>query len=247
MSNEPWERRVEIGDCVLYQGDCRDIIPHLEGIDAVVTDPPYGINHSGNSERFSGGNTRRGKGSNHGPIIGDDEAFDPSDIMIGDQQIIFGANNFPQHLKRGTLLVWAKRRPCSYGSFLSDGEVAWSSRGNGVYLFEHIAAGSKLAMEYSADPYRSSAHPHQKPIAVMQWCLSHAKDAQMICDPFMGSGTTGVAAVKMGRKFIGIEREPKYFAIACKRIEEATKQPDMFITTQPEPSPINGDMFEMEK
>ena len=73
-------------------------------------------------------------------------------------------------------------------------------------------------------------HPTQKPVEVMRWCLSHVPDAKVICDPFMGSGTTGVACARDGRRFIGIEREPKYFEIACKRIEEAYRQPDMFAT-----------------
>lgn len=72
-------------------------------------------------------------------------------------------------------------------------------------------------------------HPTQKPIALMEWCIGFLPDAQTILDPFMGSGTTGVAAVQMGRDFIGIEREPKYFDIACKRIEDAQRQGDLFI------------------
>jgi 16S rRNA G966 N2-methylase RsmD len=118
---------------------------------------------------------------------------------------------------------------------LSDGEAAWFSKGRGLYLFEHVFAGSAAAVEYTADAYASSAHPFQKPIAVMEWCLSFIDDAQVILDPFMGSGTTGVACAKLGRKFIGIEIEPKYFDIACRRIEQAYKQPDMFIERPPPP------------
>jgi hypothetical protein len=164
-------RREVIGNCELYLGDCRDVLPTLGKVDAVVTDPPYGIGHSGDSSRFSGGNTRRGKGSTHGRIVGDDAPFDPSEWMIGDRQIFFGANNFPEKLKPGTMLVWSKRRPAAYGSFLSDGEVAWMSGGRGVYLFEHIFSGSAAACEYTSDAYAASAHPFQKPIAVMQWCV----------------------------------------------------------------------------
>ena len=83
-------------------------------------------------------------------------------------------------------------------------------------------------------------HPTQKPVGVMEWCLTHIPDAQTILDPFMGSGTTGVACAKLGRKFIGIELEPKYFDIACSRIQKAYDQPDMFIE-QPA-KPIQQDM-----
>jgi site-specific DNA-methyltransferase (adenine-specific) len=77
---------------------------------------------------------------------------------------------------------------------------------------------------------KDRVHPTQKPVGVMDWCLKQLpKETETILDPFMGSGTTGVACVKLGRKFIGIELDPKYFDIACKRIEEAYKQPDLFI------------------
>lgn len=221
----------------VYCGDAKEIVPTLQGIDAVVTDPPYGIAHSGDSGRFSGGNTRRGPGSTHGSIKGDDKPFDPSPFLVGRTQIIWGFNNFPQHLSPGSLLVWSKRRPFAYGSFLSDGEVAWFSRGRGVYLFEHIFSGSAAAVEYTADAYAKSAHPFQKPIAVMEWCIGKLPaEARTILDPFMGSGTTGVAAVKMRRQFVGIEIEPRYFDIACKRISEALRQPSLF-TEPPAPAP----------
>jgi DNA modification methylase len=218
-----------IGDARLILGDCREVLPTLEGIDAVVVDPPYGIGHSGDSSRFSGGQMRRGRGSVHGIIAGDGEPFDPRPYLIGEEQIIFGANNFPQHLHAGSLLVWAKRRPTAYGTFLSDGEVAWFSKGHGVYLFEHVFAGSSLAMEYCSDAYAPSAHPFQKPIAVMEWCLGFLRSEWLVCDPFMGSGTTGVACARLGRRFVGIEIEPRYFDIACRRIEQAQRQKDLFI------------------
>jgi site-specific DNA-methyltransferase (adenine-specific) len=224
---------------VVYQGDCLDVLPMLGRVDAVVTDPPYGIAHSGNSNRFSGGQTRRGKGSNHGQIKNDDKPFDPTHLLgVGDTQIIWGFNNFPHHLQPGALLVWSKRRPFAYGSFLSDGEVAWHSRGRGVYLLEHIFSGSAAAVEYTADAYAESAHPFQKPIAVMEWCIRKLPDdAEVVCDPYMGSGTTGVAAVRLGRKFVGVEIEPKYFDIACRRIKAELAAPRLFVEHVPPPEP----------
>jgi DNA modification methylase len=213
----------------LYLGDCREILPTLGKVDAVITDPPYGNKHSGDSSRFSGGQTRRGKGSTHGEIVGDGQPFDPRPYMVGDHQIFFGANYFPQHLQPGSFLVWSKRRAEAYGSFLGDGEVAWCSRGRGVYMMQHIFAGSSAAMEWSADAYATSAHPFQKPIEVMSWCIEKLPDSRVILDPFMGSGTTGVAAIKAGRQFTGIEIDRRYFDIACKRIQAALDAPDMFI------------------
>lgn len=221
-------RKEVIGDCTLILGDCREVLPTLCGINAVVTDPPYGISHSGDSTRFSGGQTRRGNGSVHGMIVGDDRPFDPRHLLeIGAHQIIFGANNFLQHLQPGSLLIWAKRRPLAYGTFLSDGEVAWFSKGRGVYLFEYVFAGSSAAIEYGANAYAPSAHPFQKPISLMEWRLGFLPDKANVCDPYCGSGTTGVACIKQGRKFIGIEIDERYFSVACRRITEASRQGDL--------------------
>jgi len=222
--------RVEhIGNATLYLGDCREILPTLAGVDAIVTDPPYGIKHSGSSKRFSGGNTARGHngrgGAHHGQIKGDDAPFDPSHLLqAGRVQVIFGCNNFMQHLGPGSLLVWAKRRPHAYGTFLADGEVAWLSKGRGIYMMEKTFAGSSAAMEAGFEPHASSAHPFQKPISVMEWCIGFCADAQVICDPYMGSGTTGIAAASQGRRFVGIEVEAKYFDIACWRLDAAHRQ-----------------------
>jgi site-specific DNA-methyltransferase (adenine-specific) len=215
-----------IGDCRLILGDCREVLPTLGKVDAVVTDPPYGISLNTNNSRFTGGNrgsvSKRGKGAgsaNGAPIVGDDQEFDPSFILLGSEQIIWGWNNYPDKLPRGTCLVWIKRNDDAFGSFLSDAETAWYSRGHGVYCFRDLS-NNAIA--------RDRVHPTQKPVTLMTWCLERLK-GQTILDPFMGSGTTGVACAKLGRKFIGIEIEPKYFDIACRRIEAAYKQPDLFI------------------
>ena len=84
-------------------------------------------------------------------------------------------------------------------------------------------------------------HPTQKPVALMEWCIKHLPDtAQTILDPFMGSGTTGVACVNLGRKFIGIELDPGYFDIACKRITDAHRQADMFVAKPDLTKPIQA-------
>ena len=232
---------VIIGDCVLYRGNCLEILPTLGEVDACVTDPPYGIKHPANSHRFSGGTTRRGQGTKHAPIAGDDGPFDPSPFTNFSECILWGSNNFHQHLSPGSVLIWLKRNDEAFGSFLSDGEVAWKKGGHGVYAFRHISAGSSKALEYSNDAYAPSAHPTQKPIALMEWCLSFVR-GKTILDPYMGSGTTGVACAKMGRKFIGIELDERYFQIACERIQKAYDQPDLFVEPPKKPTQKGMDL-----
>ena len=219
--------RIEvIGAATLMLGDCRDVLPTIGAVDAVVTDPPYGMNLNTDNRRFSGGNVasvaKRGNNigtANGAPIYGDDQPFDPSPFMLGDEQIFWGFNHFSSRLPRGACLVWVKRNDAAFGSFLSDGETAWHSRGMGVYCFRDLSNNGIT---------HERAHPTQKPESLMRWCLGRVR-GETILDPFMGSGTTGVAAVQMGRKFIGIELDAGYFDISCRRIEQAQRQSDMFI------------------
>jgi site-specific DNA-methyltransferase (adenine-specific) len=216
----------------LILGDCREVLPTLGKVDAVVTDPPYGIALNTDNSRFSGGHaasvSRRGNGigpAGGAPIIGDNEPFDPRPLLVGGEQIIWGWHNCPDSLPRGPCLIWLKRNDEAFGSFLSDAETAWHSRGHGVYCFRDLS-NNAIANERE--------HPTQKPISLMRWSVERTK-GDIILDPYMGSGTTGVAAVQLGRKFIGIEIEQKYFDIACRRVSEALKQGDMFIE-KPKPA-----------
>lgn len=212
----------------LILGDCREILPTLGRVDAVVTDPPYGMNHNTDFTRFTGGNARRGPGTIHMRVFGDDDPFDPSPWVEFNECVLFGANHFWSRLPNGGCLIWIKRNDAALNSFLSDGELAFIKGRQGVYAYREIIAGSKKACEAGLDPYGPSAHPTQKPIGLMTWVLSYVR-GKVILDPFMGSGTTGVSAVRLGRKFIGIEREPAYFDIACRRISDALSRPDLFI------------------
>ena len=219
--------RVErLSDSVtLYCGDCRAVVPTLGRVDAVVSDPPYGMNWRTDSTRFTGGTTSRGKGrADWGDIAGDRTPFDPSDWLAFRECILFGANHYAHRLPVGTTLVWMKKAPHLFGTFLSDAEIAWKKGGHGVYIhFEQFPPPARMAENDG-----SVAHPTQKPIGLMAWCLRRVK-GHTILDPFMGSGTTGVAAVKMGRRFIGIEIDETYFDIACRRIAKALAQPDLLI------------------
>jgi len=212
---------VKIGRAKLYLGDCRDILPMLGKVDAVVTDPPYGILANGVGGKGSGGGKLKNRALN---VANCDWDIAPNDDLIlqiiahGDDAIIWGGNYFPLPPCRG-VLVWDKRQP--WPNF-SAAELAWTTFNKPCSMFR---LSSSLA-----DKGENNPHPTVKPLELMKWCIGHLPDnANTILDPFMGSGTTGVAAVQMGRDFIGIEREAKYFDIACKRIEDAQRQSDLFI------------------
>lgn len=215
--------KVIIGDATLYLGDCMEILPNLNKVDAVVTDPPYGINLNTDNSRFSGGTAgniaKRGNGvgsADGASIIGDSKPFDPAFLTgYGTEQIIWGWHNFPDKLPAGSCLIWIKRHDQAFGSFLSDAETCYFSKGHGVYLYKDLS-NNGIA--------NTRQHPTQKPVELMRWCISKlGKISASILDPFMGSGTTGVACAHE-RQFIGIEREQKYFDIACERIEAAYAQ-----------------------
>lgn len=221
-------KRVErIGDATLYLGDCLEVMAGLESVDSVVTDPPYGISLRTDNLRFSGGSaasaSRRAKGAgpaNGAKIIGDQQPFNPAPFLaIGQDHVFWGWNNFADRLPPGACLVWIKRNEDAYGTFLSDAEIAWLSRGHGVYCRKDLS-NNAIALE--------RVHPTQKPVGIMEWSVSKVR-GETILDPFMGSGTTGVACAKLGRKFVGIEIDEGYFDIACQRIEKAYAQPDLFI------------------
>lgn len=229
----------------LYLGDCREILPTLPKVNAVVTDPPYGMDYDTDSTRFSGRTTGspRGQGRSDRVIVGDDVEFDPAPWLGFSECILWGANHFARRLPIGSTLVWLKRYEQHYGSFLSDAEIGWQKGGVGVYALHAPDSIGRRRLEFTGSAFGAeTAHPFQKPLALMKWCIERVGPAETILDPFMGSGTTGVAAVKLGRKFIGIEIEPKYFDIACKRISEALKQPDMFIEN---PAPAKQEVMSL--
>lgn len=230
-------RKEIIGDCTLYLGDCMEILPMLQGVDTVITDPPYGMKFDTNSKRFSGGqsnNVRRktqiDPGRDDRIILGDNKPFDPAPWLSFEHVIIWGSNHFSQKLPLGSTLIWLKRYLDKYGSFLSDAEIGWQKGGYGVYAFHAPDSPGRRQIDLGVkNPMGAgTAHPSQKPIALMRWCLDRIATSKLVLDPFMGSGTTGVACVKAGRRFIGIEIDPGYFDIACERIRDAYRQLDFF-------------------
>lgn len=223
-------REERIGGQRLIQGDCLAVMQDLGRFDAVVADPPYGI---GYSHGGGGGKLAQSTKLHHMPIIGDDAPFDPS-AFIRQPCILWGGNHFADRLPpTPSWLSWDKR--CSnFSNDQADCELAWTNLGFPARMFRHIWNGMLRGPE-SRVPRQ---HPMQKPVALMEWCLGFLPDAETILDPYMGSGTTGVACVKLGRKFTGIELDPDYFDIACKRIEEAYRQPDMLIEAEKAPAPV---------
>ena len=232
---------VVIGRATLYLGDCRDILPTLPKVDAVVTDPPYGIGESAaKAKTRTSGLKALTRGMKDPQVYvrdyGDDD-WDkepiPADLLdmvraAGRWNIIFGGNYYALPAT-SCWLVWDK---LNGDTDFADCELAWTNLPKAVRRINFLWNGCMRANgETRGD------HPTQKPIGVMKWVIGHLPaTGDTTLDPFMGSGTTGVAAVQMGRDFIGIEREPKYFDIACKRIEQAQRQGDLFIEGSPKTS-----------
>ena len=206
------------GSVRMFCADCLDILPELEegSVDAVVTDPPYGMNNDNNYTRFTAGPNGHGAAASRSypPTIGDNTPFDPMPWLMFPRVVLWGFNHFASRVPVGTILVWIKRNDAAFGTFLSDAELAWMKGGHGVYCRRDFSIKSIA---------RQKSHPNQKAVSLMEWCIEKCKTPPegTVLDPFMGSGTTGVACIKTGRKFIGIEKEPKYFDIAVKRIEQA--------------------------
>lgn len=210
-----------IGNATLYLGDCRGILPTLPKVDAVITDPPYGIGEAwGNEKGWQGrcGKSRLWDGKPEWDVP-------PTAALLASLHlvpcIIWGGNYFPSLPVSKAWLVWDKCADMTQ----AHAELAWTNCAPTVRTFRKSPLG---AFGNGGANGELKNHPTQKPTPLMEWCLSFVPDAQTILDPFMGSGTTGVACANLGRSFIGIEREPKYFDIACRRIEDAQRQKRMF-------------------
>lgn len=228
-----YKRKEIIGDCTLYLGDCLEVMPTLDKVDAVVTDPPYGIKAAGG---FSGA------GGFSKPIArreykGNWDDTKPDLTLLFSyphcKHIIWGGNYFTDQLPQSNFwLVWDKQNTMPTHS---DCELAWTNLPrNSVKRLVYMQNGC-MSKE------KERFHPTQKAVGVMEWCLEFIPSSDVVLDPFMGSGTTGVACAKLGRKFIGIELDEDYFNIACERIKKAYEQPDLFI--EPPKKATQEDLF----
>ena len=216
-------RSEKIGDVIMYCGDCRDVMGGLGRFDLCVTDPPYGIGRDGQKKTTGGNGGRKAhqfKGwDGEAP---DREVFDTI-RGISANQVIWGGNYFADKLPpSGGWLVWDKGQRINQ----SDGELAYTSKPGALRIFTQNRVALLL---------EGSEHPTQKPIEVMRRSILQFPNAETVIDPYMGVASTLVACAKLGRKGIGIELDPDYFEIACKRVEEAYRQPDLFVAPPPEP------------
>lgn len=227
-----------IGDCTLYLGDCLEILPTLGKVDAVVTDPPYGVDFQGKVTKHTDSRGER-------PVYADDETSWAQTVPLAIEMALARADRgliFP-----GTRRLQQYPSARDIGGICAPNGGGRSSWGFGCYhpaLFygssPHVGARPTMTVIYHPGMHVTGEntidHPCPKPIAFMEWAVNRASlPEHTILDPFMGSGTTGVACAKLGRRFIGIEIEPRYFDIACKRVEQAYSQPDMFIEPPKKP------------
>ena len=217
---------VVIGNATLYLGDCREVLPTLPKVDAVITDPPYGIKADTSmaaSSGFQGGGMKAPKRVYEASGWDDKPIADDLMSMVrsaGKWAVVFGGNYYAMPPAR-CWLVWDKENG---DNDFADCELAWTNLPKAVRRIRFMWNGM-----LRANGEQRGDHPTQKPIGVMAWAISHVPAPnQTILDPFMGSGTTGVACMNLGRSFIGIEREVKYFEIACRRIEDAQRQERLF-------------------
>ena len=205
--------KVVIGNATLYRGDCMEVLPTIQKVDAVITDPPYGIN--ANKQTLGKGKkefARGGQWDSSAPELA-------ACIAAGRLLCFWGGNYFSNQLPvTNDWLIWHKLND---GRSFSECEMAWTNFGKQTRHLSHHWSGEE------------KQHPTQKPLPVMLWTVEQAGAAATILDPVMGSGTTGVAGVQLGRQFIGIEREPSYFDIACRRIEQAQAQAQLFEPAAP--------------
>jgi DNA modification methylase len=206
-------RKEIIGRATLYLGDCRDVLPTLPKVDAVVTDPPYGIGEAAGKAKTRG---KLAVARDYGDDDWDNAPVAPALMAMvraaGRWNIIFGGNYYDCPATK-CWLVWDK---VNGDNDFADCELAWTNLPKAVRRIQYMWNG--MLREKGA---QRGDHPTQKPLEVMKWCIGHLPEPnETILDPFMGSGTTGVAALQMGRSFIGIEREERYFEAACRRIRE---------------------------
>lgn len=211
--------RVEtIGNATIYLGDCREIAPTFNGIGAIVTDPPYGMEFRSNYRRIS-----------HDPIINDNEVW-PLQLAVAlealhSRYVFCRWDDLGRVPKPKSVITWVKNN-WSMGDLNHE-----HARQTELILFypgpEHGFPDGRPQDVIRCIRTGNNLHPTEKPVDLM-WQLVKWTSG-IVLDPFMGSGTTGVAAIKLGRRFIGIEVEEKYFDVARQRIEDATKQPDLFV------------------
>lgn len=214
--------RVEtIGNATLYLADCRSVIPDLGIVDCVVTDPPYGMQYKSGSATDALWKAGR-------QITGDDDCGVRDEVleMIGDcPALVFGSDKVAKPKRTRMKLIWDKGPALGMGAL----DLPWKPTAEEIYVIgKGFVGGRNWGSVIYHHPTQAMAkngrlHPNEKPVGLLErllrWC-----PAGLILDPFMGSGSTGEAALKARRGFIGIEIEPAYFDVACKRLDRFCSQ-----------------------
>ena len=208
-------------DIVLHLADCRDVLPGIGKVDLVLSDPPFGIDYQ------SG---HRTDALWEGSVIRNDTSVDARDaallILAGTPMLIFGSWKAAKPAGVRAVLTWDKGPALGMGAL----DLPWKPSSEEIYVIGHGWVGTRDegAVLY-CPPVQSMAkngrvHPNEKPVALLLRLLAKSPHGR-VCDPFMGSGSTGVACVQTGRAFVGVEIEPRYFDIACRRISDELRRP----------------------
>lgn len=217
------DRMVTVGCCTLYCADYRDVLPNLDGIAAVIADPPYGNDYRQKRSR----DRLVRPDSVHAPIIGNAEPFDPLPLLSAAPVVIlWGANYYADKLPaNGKWLVWDKRE----GTTPDDGadvEMAWTNLRGVPRMHRQLWRGICRRGEENVSRGQRKLHPNQKPVALMDWCIEQAAiTAGVVVDTHMGSGTTGLACLRRGVDFVGIEIDPAHFQTAVDRLRAEFQEP----------------------
>lgn len=207
----------------LYLGDCREILPNIN-VQAIVTDPPYGIGYK--PQRWQAKCKKWKIQKPFDSVLHDDEDFDPAHLVgLNVPSVLWGGNHYADKLpSSGGWLAWDKKRggTVSRGFVSSDVELAWTNLGGTAkiytYMWNGLCRDGEVGEHY---------HPTQKPVNLMIWCASMIPAGLTICDPYMGSGTTGIACLRSGRDFVGIEKDPKHYASAIMRLQREINQGEL--------------------
>lgn len=237
-----------IGDCTLWLGDCLQLYEQLpsptEDV-AVIADPPYGIGFDCAKDRTNRHTTLVGIGKNLNlhrqwqNIIGDDHPFDPTPWLPYPQVILWGGNHYTGLPPARCWLIWDKRKDQT-SDHHGDAELAWTNLTRVIRIHRQIWRGALREGEENAT-HGGKVHPAQKPVALLTWCVRMTRG--LVLDPYAGSFTTGVACVRLGRPFVGVEIEERYWELGCRRIEAAYAQPDLFVEHAKRLAPIQEPLF----
>lgn len=214
------EPRIErIGDAILYLGDCCTILPCIDPVDAAITDPPFGV---GNFVQTTG--RIMGRGANRGAAVEWNDVPPPPEFFAAlrektTHRIIWGANFFNCFEDRGGAIIWDK---CQRMPNFSKADIASCTHFQKTEIVRIPWTNFTVTHEAVTD------HPCERPVALYEWCINYLPRVESVIDPFLGSGSVGVACVNLGKRFVGIERDPKYFDQACERIAAAYSQGRLF-------------------